>query len=108
MYADLPLASLSSMASPMEMAVVVVAILTLFGAKSLPQALRTLGRWTEQLRQITQDVKRQVMEAGEPLEKARKEWERESRDFTVSSGPVRPVAEPEAEPAPAAPEEPTP
>jgi len=43
---------------------------------------------------LAQDVKRQVMEAGEPLEQARKEWEKESRDFTVSSGPVRPVEEP--------------
>ncbi len=107
MYADLPLAMLSSMASPMEMAVVFVAILTLFGAKSLPQALRTLGKWTEQLRQISQDVKRQVLEAGEPLEKARKEWEKESREFTVSSGPVRPEPTPEPETG-APPEEPSP
>jgi Sec-independent protein translocase protein TatA len=93
MYADLPAAFLNSMGSPMEMAVVFIAILVLFGAKSLPQTLRTLGRVMEQMRQISQDVKRQVMEAGEPLEEAKKAWERESREFTVSSGPVRPTPE---------------
>ena len=63
----------------MEMAVVLLAVLILFGAKSLPQTLRTLGRWSEQLRQISKQIQREINDAGEPFHEARKEWEASTR-----------------------------
>jgi Sec-independent protein translocase protein TatA len=80
-------AFLNSMGSGGELLVVFLAILILFGTKSLPETLRTLGRWREQLRQISNDIQREILDAGEPLHKARKVWQEEMKDLTVSSGP---------------------
>lgn len=67
----------------MEMAVVLLAVLILFGAKSLPNTLRTLGRWSEQLRQISREIQREINDAGEPFHAARREWEESTREHTV-------------------------
>jgi len=74
-----------SFSSPMELAVVFLAVLMLFGAKSLPELLRTLGRWSEQLRRISREVQRELMEVEQPFRDAQKSWEEEMKDFTVSS-----------------------
>jgi len=71
--------------SPMEMAVVLLAVLVLFGAKSLPGTLRTLGRWSEQLRRVSRDLQRELSDFEEPFQRARLEWEEECRDFTVTA-----------------------
>ena len=61
--------------SPLELAVVCVAVLVLFGAKSLPGTLRTLGKWSEQLRRISREFQQEIADAGEPLRDAQREWE---------------------------------
>ncbi|MDA3875085.1 MAG: twin-arginine translocase TatA/TatE family subunit [Kiritimatiellae bacterium] len=76
--------------SPMELAVVIIAVLILFGSKSLPQTLRTLGRWSEQLRQISRDIQREINDAGEPFQQARKEWEETNRPYRVERSSIRP------------------
>lgn len=83
--------------SPLEMAVVLLAVLILFGAKSLPGTLRTLGRWSEQLRQISREIQREINDAGEPFHQAKLEWEESTREHTVERKSVQP--DPEA-PAP--------
>lgn len=81
MYPHFPVAFLNSMGgSPMELAVVVVAVLVLFGAKSLPGTLRTLGRWSEQLRRISKELQREIIDAAEPLNEVKQEF-----DDTASS-----------------------
>jgi Sec-independent protein translocase protein TatA len=70
--------------SPLELAVVLVAILLLFGADALPSALRTLGRWTEQLRRISLDLQREIQDAEEPFRQAQRDWEEETRDLRVT------------------------
>lgn len=75
--------------SPMEMAVVLLAVLILFGAKSLPGTLRTLGRWSEQLRQISKEIQREINDAGEPFHQARLEWEESTREHTVERKSVQ-------------------
>lgn len=98
-----PLSFLNALGgSPMEMAVVLLAVLILFGAKSLPQTLRTLGRWSEQLRQISKEIQREINDAGEPFHEARKEWEASTREHTVErksivADPDQPTPAPEAE-----------
>ena len=72
--------------------VVFFAVLMLFGAKSLPNALRTLGKWNAKLRQISQEVQRELLEIEEPFRNAHKAWEEEMQEFTVSS-PTRPRIE---------------
>lgn len=67
----------------MEVAVILLAVLVLFGAKSLPATLRTLGRWSEQLRQISREIQREINDAGEPFHEARKQWEESTREHTV-------------------------
>jgi len=78
--------------SPLEIAVILVAVLVLFGAKSLPGTLRTLGRWSEQLRQISREIQREISDAGEPFQQARLEWEESTREHTVERKSV--VADP--------------
>ncbi len=77
-----------------------VAILLLFGADALPAALRTLGRWTEQLRRISMDLQRELHEAEEPFHEIRRTWEEETKEFRVTGpDPSRPrSAEGEAGP----------
>jgi len=72
--------------SPWELAVVLVAILLLFGAESLPKTLRTFGKWSEKLRRISQDLQREIQDVEEPFHTARKDWEEETRDQRVSIG----------------------
>ncbi len=74
----------------MEMVVVLLAVLILFGAKSLPGTLRTLGRWSEQLRQISKEIQREINDAGEPFHQARLEWEESTREHTVERKSVVP------------------
>ncbi|WFB36070.1 twin-arginine translocase TatA/TatE family subunit [Kiritimatiellota bacterium B12222] len=76
--------------SAMEMTVVILAVLILFGAKSLPATLRTLGRWSEQLRQISKEIQREINDAGEPFQQARLEWEESTREHTVERTSIRP------------------
>ncbi|MEX2608200.1 MAG: twin-arginine translocase TatA/TatE family subunit [Kiritimatiellia bacterium] len=91
MYAIFSLSFLDFLGgSPMEMAVVLIAVLILFGAKSLPQTMRTLGRWSEQLRQISRDIQREINDAGEPFQQARKEWEETNRPHRVERSSTRP------------------
>ncbi len=97
MYNPFHFAFVNAMGSPMEMAVIVLAVLLMFGAKSLPGTLRTLGRWMEQLRQISRDVQREIIGAEKPFEEARKAWENEVKDLTVSSSSRRPAPLEEAE-----------
>jgi Sec-independent protein translocase protein TatA len=94
MYTNFPLSFLNTLGgSPMEMAVVIIAVLVLFGAKSLPQTLRTLGRWSEQLRQISRDIQREITDAGEPFQEARKEWEETNRPYRVERNTARSLPE---------------
>jgi len=72
--------------SPWEMAVVLVAILLLFGSESLPKTLRTFGKWSEKLRRISQDLQREIQDVEEPFYNARKDWEEEVKDQRVSIG----------------------
>ena len=90
MYHQFSPAFINAMGSPGEMAVIVFAVILLFGAKSLPGTLRTLGKWMEQLRQISRDVQREIIDAEKPFEDARKAWENEIKDLTVSSDTRRP------------------
>ncbi|MDF3128405.1 twin-arginine translocase TatA/TatE family subunit [Kiritimatiellaeota bacterium B1221] len=76
--------------SPMEMGVVLLAVLILFGAKSLPGTLRTLGRWSEQLRQISKEIQREINDAGEPFHQARLDWEESTREHTVERKSIVP------------------
>ncbi|MCC5848708.1 MAG: twin-arginine translocase TatA/TatE family subunit [Verrucomicrobia bacterium] len=97
MYNPFSFAFVNAMGSPLEMAVIILAVLLMFGAKSLPGTLRTLGRWMEQLRQISRDVQREIIGAEKPFEDARRAWENEVRDLTVSSSSRRPPPLEEAE-----------
>lgn len=82
----------------MEAAVVLLAILILFGAKSLPETLRTLGRWSEKLRQISNEIQREITDAGEPFHQARLEWEESTREHTVERKQIHPgPGQPQAE-----------
>lgn len=90
MYHQFSSAFINAMGSPTEMAVIIFAVILLFGAKSLPGTLRTLGKWMEQLRQISRDVQREIIDAERPLEDARKAWENEIKDLTVSADTRRP------------------
>jgi|GEM_PF-1083991 len=76
--------------SPLELAVIFVSVLVLFGAKSLPGSLRTLGRWSEQLRQISKEIQREITDAGEPFQQARLDWEESTREHTVERKSIVP------------------
>lgn len=78
-------AFLNAFTSPLELAVVFLAVLMLFGAKSLPEMLRTFGRWSEQLRRVSREVQRELMDIETPFRDASAQWEKEMKDFTVSS-----------------------
>lgn len=112
MYVIFSLSFLNALGgSPMEMAVVIIAVLLLFGAKSLPRTLRTLGRWTEQLRQISRDIQREINDAGEPFQQARKEWEETNRPYRVERSSIRAEKTPETKasgPQPPPPPDPEP
>jgi Sec-independent protein translocase protein TatA len=82
--------------SPLELAVVVVAVLVLFGAKSLPGTLRTLGRWSEQLRRISQELQREIMDASEPVNDLKQEWEETTASLRVEQSHSRFAPRPEA------------
>lgn len=91
MYTLFPYAFLNALGgSPLEAAVVLLAVLILFGAKSLPKTLRTLGRWSEQLRQISKEIQREITDAGEPFRDARLEWEESTRVHTVERKSIMP------------------
>ncbi len=83
--------------SPWELAVVFGAILLLFGADSLPKAIRTLGQWSAKLRMITRELQRELEEAGEPIEKARRDWEQECSEFAVSQAQGSAIPEEESD-----------
>lgn len=85
MFPLFPTAFFGSFSSPFELAIVFLAVLMLFGAKSLPELLRTLGRWSEQLRRISREVQRELMEVEQPFRDAQASWEKEVKEFTVSS-----------------------
>lgn len=85
MSTSFPLSFLQSFGgSPLEVAVVLVAILLLFGAESLPKTLRTFGKWSEKFRRISQDLQREIQDAEEPFHRARQSWEQETREQRVS------------------------
>ncbi len=92
MYNEFPFAFLNAWGSPTEMLVVAFAVLMLFGAKSLPNGLRTLGKWQHKFSQAWREIQRELMEIEQPLNNARKAWEEEMQEFTVSS-PTRPRIE---------------
>lgn len=105
MYLRFPVSFFNALGgSPMEMAVVLLAILLLFGAKSLPNAMRAMGRWSEQLRRVSRDLQRELQDVEEPFHRARLEWEEQTKDFTVSAEdmqekpvePDEPLGEPDA------------
>jgi Sec-independent protein translocase protein TatA len=79
------------------MAVVIVAVLVLFGAKSLPGTLRTLGRWSEQLKRISRELQQEISDAGEPLRDVRQEWEETTRSMRVNQSDSSFAARPEPE-----------
>jgi len=85
MYQEFPTAFINAWGSPMEMLVVAFAVLMLFGAKSLPNALRTLGKWQHKFSSAWREIQRELIEIEEPFQNARKAWEEEMQEFTVSS-----------------------
>ena len=89
-----PTAFLNSMTSPFEIGVVLVAILVLFGAKSLPGTLRTLGRWMEQLRRLSDDFRGQLMDMDQEVKSEFLEWDRDVEGSPVSHGLERPEPPP--------------
>lgn len=99
MYNQFHTAFIGGWGHPTEMLVVVFAFFLLFGAKSLPGTLRTLGKWMEQLRQISRDVQRELMEVEEPFREARRSWEKEVKDLTVGSSSRRRAPAEDAEDA---------
>lgn len=110
MYSLFPIAVLNSMGgSPMEMAVVIVAVLVLFGAKSLPGTLRTLGRWSEQLRRISRELQREIIDAAEPLNDVKQEWKDTTASLRVeqTSSQFAPRPEPVEDAEEVSPEKPT-
>ena len=85
MFPQFPIAILNSVGgSPLEMAVVVIAVLVLFGAKSLPGTLRTLGRWSEQLKRISRELQQEISDAGEPFQDVRTEWEETTKSMRIN------------------------
>ena len=76
---------------PMEMGLIFVVFLMLFGAKKLPEVARQMGRLMEDLRRASTDFKRQLHEAGDPLKEIQREVNSEvsqiSMDHTVA-GPA--------------------
>ena len=85
MLLQFPIAVLNSVGgSPLEMAMVVIAVLVLFGAKSLPGTLRTLGRWSEQLKRISRELQREISDAGEPFQDVRTEWEETTKSMQIN------------------------
>lgn len=85
MYQEFPSAFINTWGSPMELLVVAFAVLMLFGAKSLPNALRTLGKWQYKFGRAWREIQRELTEIEEPFQQARKAWEEEMEEFTVSS-----------------------
>jgi Sec-independent protein translocase protein TatA len=79
--------------SSWEVGVVLIAILLLFGADSLPKTLRTIGKWSEKLRRISQDLQREIRDVEEPFHQARRDWDREIRDQRFHQGSVAEDAE---------------
>jgi sec-independent protein translocase protein TatA len=53
---------------PMEMLVVFVAILMLFGAKRLPQLARSMGKSLGEFRRAKEEFENEIREAGKELE----------------------------------------
>jgi Sec-independent protein translocase protein TatA len=101
MFSAFSPAFLNAVGSPLELFVVLASVLMLFGSKSLPGALRTLGRWSAQLRRMSRDLQRELIETGEPLREARDLWDAEIREHTValdnaSEAPASPSAPPPA------------
>lgn len=76
---------------PMEMGLIFIVFLMLFGAKKLPEVARQMGRLMEDLRRASTDFKRQLHEAGDPLKEIQREVNSEvsqiSMDHTVA-GPA--------------------
>jgi TatA/E family protein of Tat protein translocase len=76
---------------PMEMGLIFIVFLMLFGAKKLPDVARQMGRMMEDLRRASTDFKRQLHEAGDPLKEIQREVNSEvsqiSMDHTVA-GPA--------------------
>jgi len=87
-------------ASPFEMAVVLLAVLLLFGAQSLPKTLRTLGRWSEQLRQLSREIQKEITDAGEPFDEIRKELKEDFSPHRVLRKRPGASAEEKKEPEP--------
>jgi Sec-independent protein translocase protein TatA len=85
MYQEFQTAFINAWGSPMEMLVVAFAALMLFGAKSLPNALRTLGKWQHKFSSAWREIQKELIEIEEPFQNARKTWEEEMEEFTVSS-----------------------
>jgi Sec-independent protein translocase protein TatA len=82
---EFPFAFIQNWGSPMELLVVAFAVLLLFGAKSLPDALRTLGKWQQKCSRAWREIQNELMEVEKPFDNARKAWEEEIQEFTVSS-----------------------
>lgn len=96
MSSHFPIALLDALGgSPLELVIVVVAILVLFGAKSLPGTLRTLGRWSEQLKRISRELQQEISDAGEPFQEARKEWDEAAESLRVNQTDSSFAARPE-------------
>jgi Sec-independent protein translocase protein TatA len=96
MSSHFPIAFLNALGgSPLEMAIVVIAVLVLFGAKSLPGTLRTLGRWSEQLKRISRELQQEIADAGEPLQEVRKEWDDTAASLRVTQTDSTFAARPE-------------
>ena len=57
----IPFAFLSGAPGPMEIILIFVVILILFGPKRLPEVARMIGRTLDELRKASQDFKDQIM-----------------------------------------------
>lgn len=81
------LASLNAWSSPLEMGVILLTFLLLFGAKQLPEMLRTIGRWMEQIRRLSDEFRSQLLEADHTLtRKVEEEWENTMEEQGVAQG----------------------
>jgi sec-independent protein translocase protein TatB len=93
-----------------ELFLVAIVALLVIGPKELPNALRTIGRFTGKARAMTRHLRSgfdEMMRQAE-LEEMQKQWEEHNRSIMAQAPSHPDTAYPAPDPMPAAPEAPTP